>query len=129
MKKQKRTFGQRLIHGATQAAAIARGEAKPARVTRRSIASGATQVHEPPRYDAKQIRRLRESLNVSQAVFARILNSSDATVKAWEQGQRLPDGISLRLLELIEKAPDVFRSIVGLPGGSANGGLRTGQAS
>jgi transcriptional regulator with XRE-family HTH domain len=56
---------------------------------------------------------LRKTLNMSQPVFARSLNASDATVKAWEQGKRTPDGTSLRLLELAEKEPEAFASVVG----------------
>ncbi len=112
MKSTKMTFAKRLLQGAAEAAAIARGEAKPARLTRRSISNGLAHVQEPPHYDAKRIRKLRERLNMSQPVFARSLNASDATVKAWEQGKRTPDGTSLRLLEMADKAPDVFRGVV-----------------
>ncbi|MGH7461735.1 MAG: helix-turn-helix domain-containing protein [Longimicrobiales bacterium] len=113
MRRKSRTFGETLVQGAGEAAAIARGAIKPARVTRRTLTAGEAEVHEPPRYGARRIRKLRESLNMSQPVFARSLNASDATVKAWEQGKRTPDGTSLRLLELAEKEPQVFINVVG----------------
>jgi len=103
-----------LLEGAREAAAIARGERTSPRVTRRVLAGGTVTVKEPPRYDARRIRALRERLNMSQPVFARSLNASDATVKAWEQGKRQPDGTARRLLEVAEAAPDVFASVVGL---------------
>ena len=53
---------------------------------------------------------------MSQPVFARSLNASDATVKACEQSKRTPDGTSLRLLELAEKEPEVFINVVGFGG-------------
>ena len=113
MKKKARSFGERLVQGASEAVAIARGTMKPARVTRRTLAAGAVEVHEPPNFSPSRIRKLRENLNMSQPVFARSLNASDATVKAWEQGKRAPDGTSLRLLELAEREPEVFANVVG----------------
>jgi len=40
-------------------------------------------------------------MNVSQPVFARLLNTSSETVKKWEQGERHPTGTSLKLLNLV----------------------------
>jgi DNA-binding transcriptional regulator YiaG len=37
-----------------------------------------------------------------------MLNVSPATVRAWEQGVRVPDGPSLRLLEIAERQPAVL---------------------
>jgi putative transcriptional regulator len=39
----------------------------------------------------------------SQAVFAAYLNTSKSTVQKWEQGQKKPNGPSLKLLNLVEK--------------------------
>ena len=52
---------------------------------------------------ARRITRLRQSPNVSQAVFAAILNSSVSTVQKWEIGDKKPSGPSLKLLNLIER--------------------------
>lgn len=115
MKKNHRSFGQTVLQGAREAAAIARGETRPARVTRATLSAGNAVVKKPPRYDAARVKKLRRRLSVSQPVFAKSLNASDATVKAWEQGKRIPEGTSLRLLELVEKEPSVFAHLVGLP--------------
>jgi putative transcriptional regulator len=48
-----------------------------------------------------QIKMLRLKEHVSQAVFAKYLNTSSSTVKQWEQGGKRPRGTSLRLLNLI----------------------------
>ena len=37
----------------------------------------------------------------SQAVFAAYLNTSPSTVQKWEQGQKRPNGPSLKLLNLV----------------------------
>lgn len=59
----------------------------------------------PPVKDlsAAQIRRLRARNKASQAVFAAYLNTSPSTVQKWEQGQKKPNGPSLKLLNLIQQ--------------------------
>lgn len=52
---------------------------------------------------AAQIKRLRMQNKASQAVFAAYLNTSPSTVQKWEQGQKKPNGPSLKLLNLIEQ--------------------------
>lgn len=56
-----------------------------------------------PRYTAADIRRIRKNANVSQAVFAAVLNVGKATVAAWEQGGKEPSGAALKLLDLVER--------------------------
>jgi len=59
---------------------------------------------DPPKtYKAKDIRRIREEANYSQAVFSKILNVSVKTIQAWESGERIPSHIALRLLEIVDK--------------------------
>ena len=59
----------------------------------------------PPvrRYTAADIRRIRQTANVSQAVFAAVLNVGKATVAAWERGGKEPSGAALKLLDLVER--------------------------
>ena len=52
-------------------------------------------------YSARQIKRIREQNKASQAVFAAYLNTSLSTVQKWEQGQKKPNGPSLKLLNLV----------------------------
>jgi putative transcriptional regulator len=51
---------------------------------------------------AEQIRLIRERSRVSQAVFARLLNTSLSTVQKWEVGQKNPSGTALKLLHLVQ---------------------------
>lgn len=67
-----------------------------------------TVVAAAPQFDAAHIQQLRHRLNVSQRVFAAMLNVSLATVRHWEQGIRTPDGASRRLLEIAERDPTVL---------------------
>jgi putative transcriptional regulator len=51
----------------------------------------------------EQIKQIRESSRVSQAVFAALLNTSVSTVQKWEIGQKKPTGTALKLLHLVQK--------------------------
>lgn len=61
----------------------------------------------PHAMNADDIRRMREQLHSSQAVFARFLNVSTQLVQAWESSRRRPDGAALRLLEVGRAHPAV----------------------
>ena len=52
-----------------------------------------------------EIRAFRESLNASQALFARLLNVSSNAVESWEQGIRQPRQATLKLLHIARKDP------------------------
>jgi DNA-binding transcriptional regulator YiaG len=54
------------------------------------------------------IRSLRESLNASQALFARLLNVSSNAVESWEQGIREPRQATLKLLHIVRKNPSAL---------------------
>lgn len=56
-----------------------------------------------PEYDSEKIRALRESLKLSQAVLAAVLNTSLSTVRKWEVGEKHPSGPSLKLLNLLDR--------------------------
>jgi putative transcriptional regulator len=58
------------------------------------------EIHE---YSAEQIKELRLRIKASQAVFAAYLNTSPSTVQKWEQGQKHPNGTSLKLLNLVDR--------------------------
>lgn len=60
-------------------------------------------LHPVRRYTAADIRRIRKDANVSQAVFAGVLNVGKATVAAWERGGKEPSGAALKLLDLVER--------------------------
>lgn len=54
-------------------------------------------------YTANQIKKLRLRYKASQAVFAAYLNTSPSTVQKWEQGQKKPNGPSLKLLNVVDQ--------------------------
>ena len=65
----------------------------------------------PPHYNAERVARIRKSLRMSQNVFARVLNTSTKTVQSWEQGLRQPTQAAQRLLEVLEKKPEVIAAL------------------
>ncbi len=55
------------------------------------------------KYSPAQIKQIRKRNKASQAVFAAYLNTSSSTIQKWEQGQKHPSKIALRLLSLVDK--------------------------
>jgi len=71
------------------------------------------EVEMPPRpkpMKPADVRSLRDSLNASQALFARLLNVSSNAVESWEQGIREPRQATLKLLHIARKNPGVLLS-------------------
>jgi len=84
------------------AVAFERGERRDLKVTR-------IQTPRPPKaMSPKDISRIRQKLNCSQAVFAMMLNISPKTVQAWEQGSREPGDLALKLLTIAKKHPEIL---------------------
>ena len=68
------------------------------RSKRRDLKVTRIQAPRPPNaMSPRDIARIRERLNCSQAVFAMMLNISPKTVQAWEQGSRAPVDAALKL--------------------------------
>jgi putative transcriptional regulator len=125
--KKEESFAELLLKGAREAAAHASGDPDVVRrssVTRRALTVREVTVPPPERPSPARIREIRDRLEVSQAVFGELLNVSRSTVRAWEQGQRSPDGPSLRLLEVAAERPSALLEVVTGRGAAARGGDR-----
>jgi putative transcriptional regulator len=90
-----KTVGDDLIESLSQAVAHAKGRSKAGRV----------HVVRMP-----DVRTLRESLKMSQQVFAATYRIPLATLKGWEQGRRQPDATAAAYLSVIEKMPTEARA-------------------
>ena len=76
---------------------------------RRNLKVSRIQAPRPPKaMSPRDIARIRQKLNCSQAVFAMMLNISPKTVQAWEQGSREPGDAALKLLTIAKKHPEVL---------------------
>jgi putative transcriptional regulator len=94
---KKKRMADVLLKSLKEAVAIDKGEMK-GRETFRKLSRPA------PKWTKNSIKKLREDVfHMSQPIFASLLNVKPATVRAWEQGQRTPDGAASRLLEILSK--------------------------
>ena len=59
-----------------------------------------------PEYSAKRIKSIRESLSLTQMIFAEVIGVSVKTVEAWESGRNKPQGPASRFLNLLEEDKD-----------------------
>jgi putative transcriptional regulator len=59
----------------------------------------------PTPYDPEMVKKTREVLEVSQAVFARLLGVSVRSVRSWEQGINTPSDIACRFMDEIRRDP------------------------
>lgn len=108
--KVAQTPGQIMIEGMKEALAYARGEVKGLRVdvVERPVTARDADASPAPKIGKEQIVQLRQSMNLSQPVFARALNATPSTVRSWEQGVRVPNGPALRLLEIAAEHPHLI---------------------
>jgi putative transcriptional regulator len=60
------------------------------------------------RLTTQQIKNIRETLNLSQTVFAKLLNVSPSSIRQWEQGRRQPTGSTKVLLDLLKREPHLL---------------------
>lgn len=84
------------------------GGKKPAELfTARTI-----EIPDPSEYSARDIRLLRESLHVSQSIFARLLGVSGILVQKWEAGDNEPSLMARRLMDSIKANPPGWLSTI-----------------
>ncbi|MBM96134.1 MAG: transcriptional regulator [Oceanospirillaceae bacterium] len=60
-----------------------------------------------PAVTAEEIVSLRESMNMSQAVFARQIRTSTETLRNWERAKAKPNAQAALLIKLVQKYPDM----------------------
>ena len=105
-------IGAQIIEGLTEAVASERGDRAGSRSYRIKLTARAVCAPAAPAYGARQVKKIRRKLGLSQAVFGMALNVSTETVRAWEQGKNQPGGPAERLLEIAEKHPGFIQSVV-----------------
>lgn len=82
--------GSRILQGAREALAYARGEAD----------KSAFRVHVPAEID---VRAIRQKLGLSQDAFAQRYGLTAARVRDWEQGRSKPDSAARAYLLVIDR--------------------------
>jgi putative transcriptional regulator len=64
---------------------------------------------EPRTYGSEDVKRVRDLLGLSQPLFARFLGVSTGTVRAWENGGKIPARVVCRFLDEITLRPDYWK--------------------
>jgi putative transcriptional regulator len=106
MKKTKRSLGQEIIASLNEfKTALGRGERISQRFTVRKVVLDL----EPMAYRPDDVRKIRNSLGASQAIFAKFLGVSVQTVRAWEQGEKSPRDVACRFMDEIRRDPAYWR--------------------
>ena len=103
---RKTKLGQDLIAGLGEIVKHAQGVKK--------LRTSTLEIPEPAKpWPKESIVRLRKRrFGMSQPVFASLLSVTASTIRAWEQGQKVPSGAARRLLEVAEIEPGVFQRLV-----------------
>ena len=117
--KNRPTVAQRIGRGMSELESIMAAGADPRKV----LTWHAVEIEEPARYGPAEVRGVRDSLGLSQPLFAKLIGVSPALVKLWEQRQqkREPAPWARRLFDSIQSQPAYWRSLVRMPGGGPNG--------
>ncbi len=63
-------------------------------------------------YDAAGVKKIRNSLHMTQTVFAGMIGVSQKTVEAWESGRNTPMGPASRVLDLLTEDQTVANKFV-----------------
>lgn len=70
-----------------------------------------------PTLSGKTIRKVREELNCSRPVFARMLHTNARTLEKWEQGRAKPNAQAATLVLLVRKFPDTIEKLQAVAAG------------
>lgn len=62
-----------------------------------------------PTLNATDIKQIRQTLDMTQTLFAQLLGVSKKTIEAWEAGTNVPNGSAKRLLQLFAENPDLVK--------------------
>ncbi len=108
-KKEMQTLGEEIVDGLRELSeTVATGKPLSAKFTVRTVELKL----EPRQYDALAVRKTREELQVSQAIFAAILAVSPECIEKWEQGRGEPSRTACRLMDLINEHRDHWTDVL-----------------
>ena len=87
-------FFDELVTGLNEAIAIESGELKGKRTV--------YEILPVKNYNNIEIRQIRNSVGMTQTLFANFMGVSSKTVEAWEKGTNHPTGTACRLISMLE---------------------------
>jgi DNA-binding transcriptional regulator YiaG len=102
-KRAGRTPGQEIIAGLRSAVAAARAGGLPGLRKKYTVRRVKRSPFAQPTLGAADVAAIRNSLAASQAVFAGLIGVSPGTVRAWEQGRKIPSPLARCLLAEVRR--------------------------
>ena len=89
-------------------------EIREHRAGKRTLRTVRVEPRPLPELTPDEIRRIRENLDVSRAVFAYMIRVPVRTVEGWEQGRSRPPDAAAALILMAQKYPDTFDRLASL---------------
>jgi putative transcriptional regulator len=85
-----------------------------ARTGKRTLRTHTVAYKSTPKITPKELVRLRESLNLSRALFAVYLRTNVRTLENWEQGRAKPNAQAALLINLVKQYPDTIERLAAI---------------
>ncbi len=85
-----------------------------ARRGKRTLRTHALEYKPAPEVTPKELIRVRESLNLSRALFAVYLRTNVRTLENWEQGRARPNAQAALLINLVKQYPDTVQRLAAI---------------
>jgi putative transcriptional regulator len=89
-------------------------ELAAARQGKTTLRSTVVEIVDPVEVSPAELKAVRETLHLSQAVMARRLRTNDRTYQNWEQGKSKPNAQAALLIRLVEKHPETLEHLATL---------------
>ena len=102
-RKAKRNVFAELTEGMTALAESREGK--------RTLRTHVVEFKPAPTITPKELIRVRESLNMSRALFAVYLRTNARTLENWEQGRAKPNAQAALLINLVRRFPDTVQRL------------------
>ena len=78
---------------------------------KRTLRTHAVEFKPAPKVTPKELIRVRQSLNMSRALFAVYLRTNVRTLENWEQGRAKPNAQAALLINLVKLFPDTVQRL------------------
>ncbi|MDP9194125.1 MAG: transcriptional regulator [Acidobacteriota bacterium] len=85
-----------------------------ARRGKRTLRTHALEYRPAPMVTPKELIHLRESLELSRALFAVYLRTNVRTLENWEQGRARPNAQAALLINLVKRYPDTIERLAAI---------------
>jgi putative transcriptional regulator len=85
-----------------------------ARQGKRTLRTHVLEYKPAPKITPRELIRVRESLNLSRALFAVYLRTNVRTLENWEQGRAKPNAQAALLISLVKQYPDTVQRLAAI---------------